>query len=168
MGLRAPFGYVGYEYKMAELFCHILDSLCSHCHTNDDYQEGCKSCPAGILVFGARDYVLNAQEEDSHHAMYASDEWLERKKQAGHKGNLEVEKQRELKFVEDYKPECDVLRAMKKCIKGITPHPFFYRQYSKTGPFERPRPLVRFMKLTGAFRELELERRARWGIPILE
>jgi len=161
MGLRAPFGYVGYEYTMAELFCSILDKLCAHCHTNSDYQSGCASCPAGILLFECREYVLNAMLEDEHHQHYISEEWIQRRRELGYPEQTEAERQRETEVIEDYKPECDVLRAMQKAIKGIIPHPFFYVQYSKKRAYERPRRLVRFMELAGRFTELELKRMTR-------
>lgn len=164
MGLRAPFDYVGYEYKMAELFYTILDKLCCHCHTNGDYQEGCKSCPAGVLIFACRDYILTGTEEDKHHELYISEEWLSRRRKSGYPEQTEQKKQKELHFINDYKPECDVLREMKRCIKGITPHPFFYIQYSKKRAYERPKRLARFMNLAGKFKAMEMERLQKWGL----
>jgi hypothetical protein len=169
MGLRSPFDYVGYEYKMAMLFITILDNLCSHCHTNTDYDDGCKGCPAGVSLFAYRDYVLNAQEEDKHHALYASDEWLEKQRARGlSEGLVQTARAKELDFVADYTPECEVLRKMKRCIKEITPHPLFYVQYSKSRPYERPRQLARFTELTREYRRLESDRRMKWGIPFID
>ena len=166
MGLRAPFGYVGYEYKMAELFCTVLNSLCSHCNTNDDYQDGCASCPAGTLILACRDYVLTATEEDKHHAHYASEEWLAKYRERGEsEGSIQEKKEGELRFVADYEPECNLLRQMKRCIKGILPHPFFYVKYNERRGYERPKRLGRFMDLAEKYRELELERLQRWGLP---
>ena len=168
MGLRAPFEYVGYEYKMAVLFHTVLDNLCAHCNTNRDYQEGCKSCPAGILIFACRDYILNAQEEDKHFELYTTEEWI-----AGHRARgyseerIEAEKQRDLEAVADYKAESNILREIKQCIRGITPHPFFYIQYSKKRGYERPKRLVKFMNLMGQYRELMCERLRKWGMPNL-
>jgi hypothetical protein len=169
MSLRAPFGYVGYEYKMAMLLATILDKLCSHCHTNDDYQDGCKSCPAGVLIFACREYVIDAQEEDRHHGLYASEEWLEKQRARGMSENaIQSAKAKELEFVADYTPECDVLREMKVCIKGIKPHPFFYAKRSNRCPYDRPKQLTHFLNLTTKYRLLESDRRARWGIPFID
>jgi len=168
MGLRAPFGYVGYEYTMAELFYTILDRLCAHCHTNDDYQEGCKSCPAGILILECRDYILTALEDDKHYELYISEEWLSKRRKLVSPEQVETERQRDLKFIKDYKLEGDLLRDMKRVIKRITPHPFFYIQYSKKRGYERPKSLVRFMELASKFREVELERLQKWGLTSLK
>ena len=164
MGLRAPFGYVGYECTMAELFHTTLDKLCAHCHTNEDYQDGCHSCPAGVFLFECRKYLLTANLKDEHHQMYISEKWLQGRREHGYPEQTEAERQKEIRLIEDYKPECDVLRAMKKSIKGITPHPFFYVKYSEKRGYERPKRLTCFMELTGKFRELELERIGRWGL----
>jgi len=164
MGLRAPFGYVDYEYTMAVLFHTILDRLCAHCNTNDDYQEGCKSCPAGVLIFACRDYILTAGESDKHHELYISEEWLSKRRKLGYPEQTEEEKKSELRFISDYQPECDLLRDMKRVIKGITPHPFFYVKYSEKRGYERPKRLQRFMELVGKFREAQLERSQRWGL----
>jgi len=64
MGIRSPFGYVGYEYKMGKMFAAGLDNLCAHCHTNDEYDGGCTECPAGVLLFACREYILEAIEDD--------------------------------------------------------------------------------------------------------
>jgi len=162
MGLRSPFDYVGNEYTMAKLFGSILDELCSHCHTNDDYQDGCKGCPAGILTFACRDYILTAIEGDKHHELYISEEWLAKRRALGHPDETERDRQRELYFIDQYKPECDVLREMKGCIKGILPHPLFYIKYSNKRGYERPKRLTRFIGLAEKFRRLELERLDRW------
>lgn len=167
MGLRAPFGYVGYEYTMAELFYTVLDKLCAHCHTNDDYQDGCKSCPAGVLIFACRDYVLTAIEQDKHHKQYTTKEWLLRRRKRGvSEEQLEIEKQHDLRFITEYKPEDDLLREMKRTIRGIVPHPFFYIQYNKKRGYERPKELVQFMELASRFRETEQGRLAQWGLSI--
>ena len=60
MGLRSPFGYVGYEYQMAKMFAAGLDNFCAHCHTNCDYDSGCKECPVGVLLFACREYIREA------------------------------------------------------------------------------------------------------------
>lgn len=64
MGIRSPFGYVGYEVKFAETTVHLLKNFCSGCHTNEDFGNGCKGCPAGQLFFAAKEYVMDAYESD--------------------------------------------------------------------------------------------------------
>jgi hypothetical protein len=153
-----------YEVAMAELFIDILDKLCAHCHTNEDYRKGCRECPAGNLAFECRDYVLNAIEEDKHHELYLSKEWIKRKEEMGHPRPTEEELTKERYFVQEYKPECEVLRAMKKKIKGITPHPFFYVRHHKKYPYERPKRLSDFVELTEKYKKLRNDRLRKWGL----
>jgi hypothetical protein len=167
MGLRSPFDYVNYEVSMAELLVGILDKLCAHCHTNRDYQEGCRSCPAGVLAFACRDYILGAEESDKRFELYASDGWqANRKEHYGHTDSLdEIAKNREI--AQDYKPECEVLRAMKQRIKGIQSHPFFYVRHHRKYPYERPKALSDFVGLLDRYRELRKSRLERWGLGAL-
>jgi len=164
MGLHSPFGYVDYEVAMAELFIDILDKLCAHCHTNDDYSKGCHECSAGNLAFECRDYILTAEEEDKHHELYVSEEWLERRRELGYLEQTEEERKRELKFAEEYKPECEVLRALKVKIEHITPHPFFYVRHHQKYPYERPKALADFIEMTEKYKKLRADRLHKWGL----
>ena len=164
MGLHSPFDYIGYEDKMAELFIGILDKLCAHCHTNRDYEKGCPECPAGHLAFACRDYIITAIEEDRHHGLYISGDWLEGRRKLGYPEQTEEQKGIELRFVEDYKPECEILRALKHKIKAITPHPFFYVRHHQKYPYERPKALADFAELVEPFKKLKAERLRKWGI----
>ena len=162
MGLRPPFGYVGYEHKMAMAFVNVLDNFCSYCHTNKDYENGCRGCPAGRFVFACREYILSLQEEDRYHAECASDTALDKSRQRGlSEEAIQSMKAMELEVAASYAPECDVLRQMKQCIKGIIPHPLFYVRHNKRPPHERPKRLEKFLKLALDYDRLQAERRAR-------
>jgi len=164
MGLHSPFGYVGYEVQLAELFIDILDKLCAHCHTNDDYRRGCRECPAGNLALECRDYILNAVEEDKHHEFYLSEKWAKRKEEMGHPKPTEDDLARDQYFAGEYKPECEVLRAMKEKIKGITPHPFFYVRHRRKCSYKRPKRLSDFVELTAKYKALKDARLRRWRL----
>lgn len=153
MGLHSPFGYLSYEVTFANLLIHILDKLCSHCHTDEDYQGGCKSCPAGNLVFECRDYILTAHESDKRFELYASEEWA--KKTVTKTNPATQAKDKEM--AQAYKPECDILRVMKQKVKRITPHPFFYVRGRK-GVYRRPNVLADFVKLTEGYEQLSESR----------
>jgi len=101
MGLRSPFGYVGYEKSFAETFVYLIDHFCRSCHTEDDFAEGCRGCPVGVLIYAAKDYVLDAYE-----------------------GNDEV-----LKKSKKLQKHRDLLRTMKKTIKPLGPYPCFNAQW---------------------------------------
>ncbi len=62
MGIHYVFGYVGYETAFAETLCHLLESYCFGCHTNEDVNKECKNCPIGNLVYASKDYVMSAYE----------------------------------------------------------------------------------------------------------
>ncbi|MFA5299080.1 MAG: hypothetical protein WC389_12810 [Lutibacter sp.] len=157
MGLHAPFGYVGYESTMAQTIIDLLDKFCSGCHTNDDYHKGCRGCPCGNLICECREYILGAMLEDEHHKQYTTEEWQQRRvKYLGHRDSQE-EIERELKFVADYKPECDVLRKMQVILKDIEPHPFFYGD-------ERPQTLIDFENLVHEYAVLRKQRLNKWGL----
>jgi hypothetical protein len=159
MGLHSPFGYVNYETQMANLFFHVLDKLCAHCHTNRDYQEGCRGCPAGNLVFECKEYILCAIESDKQFELYASEEWAKRAvRKASPEGQA---KDREM--AQDYKPECDFLRAMKQKIKRITPHPLFYVRGGKKG-YRCTKTLTNFVELAREYEKLREVRLRKWGL----
>jgi len=173
MGLHSPFGYVNYEVPMAELFIDILDKLCAHCHTNDDYRRGCtnddyrrgcRECPAGNLAFECRDYILNAEEEDKHYDLYTSDEWQNKRKEMYGKPDPPEEIEKWRKLADEHCAESNVLRAMKAKIKRITPHPFFYVRHHRKYPYERPKVLSDFAELTEKYKKLRNDRLRRWGL----
>ena len=160
MGLHSPFGYVDYEVPMAELLIDILDKLCAHCHTNNDYCKGCAECPAGNLVFECKSYVLGAEEEDKHYELYTSAEWQNKRKELYGKEDPPEEVERWRKLADKCRPESEVLRAMKRKVEGITPHPFFYvRPGTRRAPYERPKALEDFAGLTSDLKKLREERR---------
>ena len=146
MSLRSPFDYAGYEVPMAELMISILDKLCGGCHTNDDYQNGCKDCPAGQMLYATRDYLLGTVEADKHYALYGSEEWqAKREEQYGHEDSQE-EKEKWQKLAQSCKPEGDVIRKIKNEVSRIEPHPFFQAQWI----FEEkrnPDPLLKLREL---------------------
>lgn len=166
MGLHSPFGYVDYEVAFAELLITILDKLCAHCHTNQDYYNRCRGCPAGQLAFECRTYVLDAQEEDKHFELYTSEEWqARREKQYGHRDPPEeIESWR--RMAEDYKPESEILRQMKKKVKELIPHPFFYVRHHRRYPYERPKSLEDFDMLVKEYRNMQKYRRYNRGLSI--
>ena len=161
MGLHSPFGYVDYEVPLAQLLISILDKLCAHCHTDKDYDNGCRGCPAGNLVFECKEYILSSGESDKRFELYASDEWAQR---AVRKPS-EEERQKDLEMAEDYRPECDILRAMKSKIKRIKPHPFFYVHGGKGG-HRRPKVLNDFAELVDSYGKKREYRLRKWGIII--
>jgi len=62
MGLHYPFGYTGHEVDFLNTFVNLLDTFCSHCHTNEDVKFNCMKCPVGNLVEASKEYLLNAHE----------------------------------------------------------------------------------------------------------
>lgn len=143
MGLHCPFGYVGYVSQMGQTIIDMLERFCNHCHTDNDYENGCKGCPIGNYIFEARLYILTSMEEDKHFAEYASDEWQERRK--ANKMPEETQEQRDMwrKMSRLHKKESIALRGLKRELKNIIPHPFFYAQWR--GDSKRhPDPLAKF------------------------
>lgn len=59
MGLHSPFGYVHYEETMLKTLIQLVDDYCTSCHTDQDYNEGCKGCPVGSLIYNCREYLLD-------------------------------------------------------------------------------------------------------------
>src|SRR4030065_951061 len=101
MGLRSPFGYVGYEMRFANTMCDLLDHFCRGCHTEDDFAQGGRGCPVGQLVYAAKDYILDA-----------------------HEGNVDVTKGSK-KLQRKY----NLLRDLKKAINPIEPRSTFNAQW---------------------------------------
>jgi len=65
MGLRSPFGYVGYEPDFLDCFIYLLENFCGSCHDNKrDYDGDCHKCPVGQLVYASKEYLLDAIESD--------------------------------------------------------------------------------------------------------
>lgn len=63
MGLRSPFGYVGYEPAFLDCFIYLLEHFCGSCHDNErDYGGDCHKCPVGQLVYASKDYLLDSYE----------------------------------------------------------------------------------------------------------
>lgn len=164
MGLHSPFNYVGYEVSFSEIFINILDKLCAHCHTADDYRKGCRECPAGNLAFECRRYILSPDESDKQFELYASGEWAEKKEKLGHPKPSEETREKDRQIALEYKPECDVLRAMKHTIRSITPHSFFYVRHHRKYPYERPKALTEFAELTKNYKILREARLRKWGL----
>lgn len=154
MGLHSPFNYVNYEVQMAELFIDILDKLCAHCHTNDDYEKGCHGCLAGALAFECKDYIITAEEEDKHFELYASEEWAKRREANKMPIPTQEEREQDLTIAQRYKPKSEILRAMKRTIKSITPHPFFYVRHYRKYPYERPKAFADFVELTEKYKSV--------------
>ena len=163
MGLHSPFGYVNYEVPLSELFIDCLDKLCAHCHTNDDYEQKCRGCPAGQLIFECRDYILSSDESDKRFLLYVSDEWAKKRREIYGKEDPPEVRQKDSEMAEDYRPECDVLRAMKVKIKRIAPHPFFYVRGGSRG-YRRPKILSDFVELVANYKGLRDKRLAKWGL----
>ena len=157
MGLHSPFSYVDYEVVMAELLIDILDKLCAPCHTSIDYDGECRECPAGNLAFECRDYIITMEEDDKAEN-YIPEEWLKRKREMGYLEQPEEEGESELGLAEEYKPECEVLRAMKHKLKHLKPHPCFYVKHHQTYLYERPKALADFVELTEKYKKLKAAR----------
>lgn len=162
MGLHSPFGYVGYEITSIEFAIEILDKLCSRCHTDADYHLKCRGCPAGYLFYNCKEYILSAGEDDKRFELYASDEWVKR---SGRKLS-DGERQKDLKMAQDYKPECDTLRIMKRKLKQINPHPFYY--IKGKDKYKRPKVLNDFAQLSVVYKEQRLSRLKDWDVLPLE
>lgn len=143
MGLHSPLGYVGYIRPMAKTIIDLIERFCSACHTNNDYDKGCKGCPVGQLIYEARDYILTSQEEDKHFAEYASDEWQEKIKKAGRPEESKEERDKWARMAKEHHAESVALRGMKKILKQVEPHPFFYAQ-SIWDRKRNPDPLLKF------------------------
>lgn len=165
MGLHSPFGYVGYEVTFADILVNIIDKLCAHCHTNDDYRKGCRECPAGQLLSECKDYLLSYDESDKRFDLYASEEWAIRRKEPYNKED--PRRQKDAEMAQDYKPECEVLRAMKAKLKRINPHPFYFVKGGKKG-HRRPKPFNDFIVLLEQYRLLRHSRLERWGLLVFE
>ena len=125
MGVHSPFEYVGYEGQMGDLFVSIMTTLCATCHTNRDYEQGCQGCPAGTLLFACKAYILDAEERDKTYTLYASKEWQDSKRQRGiAEKTIQKERERDLAMAQEYQPEGQALRAMKKAIRPLKPQPY--------------------------------------------
>lgn len=159
MGLRAPFGYVNYEVTFGRLLVKLLDELCSHCHTNDDYEKGCRGCPAGNLIYEIKEYLQYYDESDKRFELYASDEWEQRSGRA----TSDEQKQKELQIAEDYRPECDVLRQIKPIVKRIRPKPFYFVRGKSA--YRRPKVLNDFALLIEEYAVKRASHFAKRGIP---
>jgi hypothetical protein len=134
---------------MAELLVDVLDKLCAYCHTDDDYDEGCRGCPAGRLVFKCRDYILSAVEKDKYYA------WLEGRRELHGQPVPPEEVDMWRRLSEESRAESDTLRAMKAAVRDLTPHPFFYG----FGEHGRPESLSRLTKLARRLRRQRNRRR---------
>lgn len=125
MGIHSPFDYVGYEWQMPKLACDILELLCHYCHTNRDYDEGCHGCPAGIMFFACKDYVLEAQEEDKHYHHYTTKDWLDKREKMYGKRDLPEEVARWQAMADYHKPEAEAIRRLKRLFKDLEPRPYW-------------------------------------------
>ena len=163
MGLRSPFGYVGYEVAMAEMFIAILDKLCAHCHTNADYPRKCRECLAGNLAFACKSYILTTEPSSKQYEFYLSEEWARGREKNGMPPYSEHELETFRQMMANYKPEGDILLSMIKRIKKLTPHPLFYVRHHHKYPYERPKALVDFAELTAQYKTLREERSRKWG-----
>lgn len=64
MGLRSPFGYVGYEPAFLDCFIYLIENFCGGCHDNErDYDGDCHKCPVGQLVYASKDYLLESYDD---------------------------------------------------------------------------------------------------------
>lgn len=120
MGIHSPFNYVGYEWQMPKLACDILELLCHPCHTNDDYENGCHGCPAGILFFACKEYVLEANEADKDFDLYASEKWQGKKSRRDSPEEIAQWQ----KMSAHYKPEAKAIRKLKRLFKKLEPKPY--------------------------------------------
>lgn len=128
MGLHAPFGYVGYEWQMPTLACDTLELLCQGCHTNQDYQNGCHGCPAGVFFYACKEYVMEAQEEDKHYHRYTTKDWLDsREKMYGYRDSPK-EIARWQKLADYHKPEARAIRKLKRLFKKLEPCPYWQQR----------------------------------------
>lgn len=143
MGLHSPFGYVGYVESMAQTIIDMLERFCGHCHTEDDYQKGCYGCPIGNCIYEAKDYITEAEEEDKHYALYASNEWQERRRNNNRPEETQEERDKWGRLSKACKPESIALRGLKRALKTISPHPFYYGQWMWDSK-RNPDPLAKF------------------------
>lgn len=143
MSLHAPFGYVGYVTGMGKTIIDLLERFCGSCHTNDDYEGGCHGCPAGNLIYIAREYILECPEEDKHYALYASDKWQETRKKNGWSEQSPEQKEEWKRLSLLCHPESVALRGLKKELKKIEPKPFFYSQFIWDKE-RHPDPLIKY------------------------
>lgn len=163
MGLHSPFGYCGYEVPMAKLMIELLEKLCSGCHTNDDYARGCKGCPAGQLIYKFHRYLLEVNESDKQYIMYASDEWQTKRKETyGHEDSQE-ERDKWLALAESCKPECDIIRKIKKELGKIEPHPLFNVNWS-FGKSRNPDPLLKLKEMVKDLDFIDRNRFTSWRL----
>lgn len=58
MGIKSPFGYCGYEPRMAMFVVTSIRDFCGGCHTNNDWDRDCKNCPMGQAIYAAKNYVI--------------------------------------------------------------------------------------------------------------
>jgi len=158
MGIHSPFGYVGYITPMGKSIVDMLERFCGHCHTDDDYDKGCRGCPVGNFIYEARDYILTASEEDKHYALYASDEWQERRKANGRPEETVEQREKWAKLAKKCKPESIALRGMKKELKHIGPYPFFYGQW-RWDSIRNKDPLAKFREY---LKDYEFHEERQW------
>lgn len=113
MGLHSPFGYVGYQSIFLDIFINILDTICTGCHTNEDFYGGCSSCPAGNFLFEIKKYVLDSIEFDTYYQGIAA------------KQSDQDEELKWISFARQYESESKIIREIKFIIQDIKPNPFF-------------------------------------------
>jgi hypothetical protein len=157
MGLRSPFDYSGYEVTMAEVLINLLEKFCSGCHTNEDYRRHCKGCPAGQLIYRCRKYLLEIDEVDNRYAMYASDEWQAKRKEAYDHEDSQEQRQEWLSLSKACQPECDIIRAIKEELIMIEPHPLFYANWIGQDA-RKPDPLLKLRELVKDLKFIESNR----------
>lgn len=168
MGLHSPFGYVDREVEMAELLIAVLNRLCKGCHTNADYDQGCRGCPAGGLFFACKEYILMAEEGDKHHAVYASEEHLQRQRERGlSEEQLQARREMALRLAADYEPECDAVRAMKAQLVEIESCPYLQRRHEPIEGRMYSQELREFKALVAGYKRLKADRLRKWGLPVL-
>ena len=108
MGLRTPFGYAGYERAMAETAIELLDRFCSGCHTNEDFEGGCKECPIGNMIYACKRYVEEMHIRDPEDVRSWTDD-----------------PERQENLVRKFTIEQDAKLRLKAGMMAINPHPLY-------------------------------------------
>ena len=57
MVLKSPFGYVNMQVKMLGSALDIFRDYCYGCHSNVDWNDNCKECPAGNFIEHCKAYM---------------------------------------------------------------------------------------------------------------
>ena len=107
MGLVNPFICSGNDLSFIKNFIDMLEEYCPGCQTEDRFNKGCHGCPAGGLIYGLKEYILDC---DGYRNSWSRNEAIDKD-------------QKDL--VKLYNRYDKTLNKLQIEVEKIEPHPFF-------------------------------------------